>query len=161
MCSFWGSDTKVQPTSTTLTCLLCGSMADGSLPADLPPPCLQTGYTTQVVYTVGTSGWLAVSHSSGTITINQPTNLHLTINPSAAGSGYHTAYVVLMQVCTLAFRLHPEGGHGKGTQAFALLLELNLLHLLHRARCTGLSRVWGRLGALQHCTTSAVLCGLP
>lgn len=103
---------------------------------------------------MGTSGWLAVSPSSGTITINQPTNLHLTINPSAAGSGYHTAYVVLMQVCTLAFRLHPEGGHGKGTQAFALLLELNLLHLLHRARCTGLSRVWGRLGALQHCTTA-------
>ena len=93
---------RVQLTSTTFTCLLCGSMAGGPLPADPPPPCLQTGYTTQVIYTVGTSGWLAVSPSSGTITVNQPTTLRLTINPSAAGSGYHTAYLVLMQVCIFA-----------------------------------------------------------
>ena len=82
-------------------------MAEHPLPADLDPPCLQTGYTTQVVYTVGTSGWLAVSPSSGTITVNQPTTLRLTINPSAAGSGYHAAYVVLMQVCTSALEAAP------------------------------------------------------
>eukprot|EP00891_Asterochloris_glomerata_P006250 jgi/Astpho2/6250/fgenesh1_pg.00088_%23_59_t len=100
--AFAPAGTQLAQCGTIPSTCVSANTADAPLVVNLNLTCnpnqtITTGYTTQVVYTVGTSGWLAVSPSSGTITINQPTNLHLTINPSAAGSGYHTAYVVLMQ----------------------------------------------------------------
>ena len=58
---------------------------------------LQAPYEASLVYFEGSTGWAAVSPSSGTITLDQPTTFTIQITPSAADTGFNTVYLALMQ----------------------------------------------------------------
>ena len=134
---------EVRPTSTTLTCLLCISMAEF--------PCLQT--YTLIACRLATQprlstrwapldGWQSAPAAGPSLSTSPPTcaspstplQLALAITPPTWCSCRSAA---------LLLRLHPEGGHEKGTHDFALLFDLNLVPFLHRIDCTGLSRGLG------------------